>query len=194
LPRNRGLALIIVKANAVADSEEASAGSRLIERATRRWDERELRGDQSFSSGFFGWTYQSSSFTVPSGGAYVWLYATAYHNTVTSYPDLNCGQMLHNFGIRQRIVAHRRGIHSQVFDIRLLRSLDKLLRDKPRYRGELSSAVHDVLAAVDLNTVELIHLQRGHNAIAKETQMLPRKLKTARRGTHPALCGVAAIS
>ena len=85
--------------------------------------------------------------------------------------------MLHNFGIRQRIVAHRRGIHSQVFAIRLLRSLDTLLRDKPRYRGELSSAVHDALVAVDLNTVELIHLQPGHKAIGKETQVvLPQSL------------------
>jgi hypothetical protein len=95
----------------------------------------------------------------------------------SSYPDLKCGQMLHNFGIRQRVVAHRRGIHSQVFGIRFLRSLDTFLRDKPRYRGELSSAVHDALVAVDLNTVELIHLQPGHKAIGKETQVvLPQSL------------------
>jgi hypothetical protein len=74
-------------------------------------------------------------------------------------------------------VAHRRGIHRQVFGVRLLRSLDALLRDKPRYRGELSSAIHDALVAVDLNTVELIHLQPGHKAIGKETQVvLPKSL------------------
>jgi hypothetical protein len=93
------------------------------------------------------------------------------------YRDPNRGQSLPNFGIRWGIVAHRRGIDRQVFGVRLLRSLDALLRDKPRYRGELSSAIHDALVAVDLNTVELIHLQPGHKAIGKETQVvLPKSL------------------
>jgi hypothetical protein len=93
------------------------------------------------------------------------------------YRDLNRGHSLPNFGIRWGIVAHRRGIDRQVFGVRLLRSLDALLRDKPRYRGELSSAIHDALVAVDLNTVELIHLQPGHKAIGKETQVvLPKSL------------------
>jgi RHS repeat-associated protein len=31
-----------------------------------------------------GWAYQSGTFTVPSGAAYVWLYATVYQNTTTT--------------------------------------------------------------------------------------------------------------
>jgi RHS repeat-associated protein len=34
--------------------------------------------------GSSGWTYQSGTYTVPSGVAYVWLYATVYQNTSTT--------------------------------------------------------------------------------------------------------------
>jgi RHS repeat-associated protein len=38
-----------------------------------------------------GWTYQSGTFTVPSGAAYVWLYATVYQNTTTTAMRVNDG-------------------------------------------------------------------------------------------------------
>ena len=54
------------------------------------------------------------------------------------------------------IVAKRRSVHFGVYNVRLLSALDKLLRDKPRYLGELSTSINDALLAVDLNTVELV--------------------------------------
>src|SRR5258707_10724571 len=53
------------------------------------------------------------------------------------------------------IVAKRRSVQFGVYNVRLLSALDKLLRDKPRYIGELSTSINDALLAVDLNTVEL---------------------------------------
>ncbi len=52
----------------------------------------------------------------------------------------------------------RRSVHFGVYNVRLLSALDKLLRDKPRYLGELSTSINDALLAVDLNTVELVTL------------------------------------
>lgn len=56
--------------------------------------------------------------------------------------------------------------------MRLLSALDKLLRDKPRYMGELSTSINDALLAVDLNTVELVNLQSRQKQTGRETQVV----------------------
>jgi hypothetical protein len=53
-----------------------------------------------------------------------------------------------------------------------LSSLDKLLRDKPRYLGELSTSINDALLAVDLNTVALVTLQSRQKQTGRETQVV----------------------
>jgi hypothetical protein len=69
-------------------------------------------------------------------------------------------------------VAKRRSVHFGVYNVRLLSALDKLLRDKPRYLGELSTSINDALLAVDLNTVELVNLQSRQKQTGKETQVV----------------------
>jgi hypothetical protein len=69
-------------------------------------------------------------------------------------------------------VPKRRSVHFGVYNVRLLSSLDKLLRDKPRYLGELSASINDALLAVDLNTVELVTLQSRQKQTARETQVV----------------------
>ena len=69
-------------------------------------------------------------------------------------------------------MAKRRSIHFGVYNVRLLSSLDKLLRDKPRYLGELSTSINDALLAVDLNTVELVNLQSRQKQTGRETQVV----------------------
>ena len=66
----------------------------------------------------------------------------------------------------------RRSVHFGVYNVRLLSALDKLLRDKPRYMGELSSSINDALLAVDLNTVELVNLQSRQKQTGRETQVV----------------------
>ena len=66
----------------------------------------------------------------------------------------------------------RRSVHFGVYNVRLLSSLDKLLRDKPRYMGELSTSINDALLAVDLNTVELVNLQSRQKQTGNETQVV----------------------
>ncbi|HSZ01641.1 MAG TPA: hypothetical protein VK788_19235 [Terriglobales bacterium] len=66
----------------------------------------------------------------------------------------------------------RRSVHFGVYNVRLLSALDKLLRDKPRYLGELSSSINDALLAVDLNTVELVTLQSRQKRTGRETQVV----------------------
>ena len=66
----------------------------------------------------------------------------------------------------------RRSVHFGVYNVRLLSSLDKLLRDKPRYMGELSASINDALLAVDLNTVELVTLQSRQKQTGRETQVV----------------------
>ena len=66
----------------------------------------------------------------------------------------------------------RRSAHFGVYNVRLLSSLDKLLRDKPRYMGELSTSINDALLAVDLNTVELVTLQSRQKQTGRETQVV----------------------
>ena len=66
----------------------------------------------------------------------------------------------------------RRSVHFGVYNVRLLSALDKLLRDKPRYLGELSASINDALLAVDLNTVELVTLQSRQKQTGRETQVV----------------------
>src|SRR5712671_6885127 len=70
------------------------------------------------------------------------------------------------------MVAKRRSIHFGVYNVRLLSALDKLLRDKPRYLGELSTSINDALLAVDLNTVVLVNLQSRQKQTGRETQVV----------------------
>jgi hypothetical protein len=59
-----------------------------------------------------------------------------------------------------------------VFNVRLLISLDKLLREKRRYQGDLSASINDALLAVNLNTVKLVPLQGKKRQTARETQVV----------------------
>src|SRR6202048_562745 len=70
------------------------------------------------------------------------------------------------------IVPKRRSANFAVYNVRLLSALDKLLRDKPRYMGELSTSINDALLAVDLNTVELVNLQSRQKQTGRETQVV----------------------
>ena len=69
-------------------------------------------------------------------------------------------------------MAKRRSVHFGVYNVRLLSALDKLLRDKPRYMGELSTSINDALLAVNLNTVELVNLQSRQKQTGRETQVV----------------------
>jgi hypothetical protein len=80
------------------------------------------------------------------------------------------------------IVAKRRSPNFAVYNVRLLSSLDKLLRDKPRYSGELSTGINDALLAIDLNTVELVTLQSRQKQTGRETQVVI--LKRLRKRIH----------
>src|SRR6266404_5614405 len=80
------------------------------------------------------------------------------------------------------IVAKRRSPNFAVYNVRLLSSLDKLLRDKPRYSGELSTGINDALLAVNLNTVKLVTLQSRQKQTGRETQVVI--LKRLRKRIH----------
>jgi hypothetical protein len=69
-------------------------------------------------------------------------------------------------------VAIRRNPGFDVFNVRLLINLDKLLREKRRYQGDLSASINDALLAVNLNTVLLVTLQGKKKQTAKETQVV----------------------
>jgi hypothetical protein len=69
-------------------------------------------------------------------------------------------------------VAIRRNPNFDVFNVRLLVGLDKLLREKRRYQGDLSASINDALLAVNLNTVELVTLQGKKKQTARETQVV----------------------
>jgi hypothetical protein len=71
-----------------------------------------------------------------------------------------------------RPVAIRRNVGFDVFNVRLLVGLDKLLRKKRRYQGDLSASINDALLAVNLNTVQLITLQGKKKQTARETQVV----------------------
>ena len=59
-----------------------------------------------------------------------------------------------------------------VSNVRLLVGLDKLLREKRRYQGDLSASINDALLAVNLNTVKLVTLQGKKKQTARETQVV----------------------
>src|SRR5436190_19864744 len=69
-------------------------------------------------------------------------------------------------------VPTRRNIGFDVFNVRLLIALDKLLRKKRRYQGDLSASINDALLAVNLNTVKLVTLQGKKKQTARETQVV----------------------
>jgi hypothetical protein len=80
-------------------------------------------------------------------------------------------------------VAIRRPVGFDVFNVRLLIALDKLLRKKRRYQGDLSASINDALLAVNLNTVKLVTLQGKKKQTARETQVviLRRLIRTIQR-------------
>jgi hypothetical protein len=90
------------------------------------------------------------------------------------------------------IVPKRRSVHFGVYNVRLLSALDKLLRDKPRYLGELSTSINDALLAVDLNTVELVTLQSRQKQTGRETQVviLQRLRKRIHQVAHKRNCSM----
>ncbi|HVH71636.1 MAG TPA: hypothetical protein VNB49_11050 [Candidatus Dormibacteraeota bacterium] len=69
-------------------------------------------------------------------------------------------------------MAIRRNVDFDVFNVRLLIGLDKLLRKKRRYQGDLSASINDGLLAVNLNTVKLVTLQGKKKQTARETQVV----------------------
>jgi hypothetical protein len=69
-------------------------------------------------------------------------------------------------------VAIRRSPGFDVFNVRLLIGLDKVLREKRRYQGDLSASINDALLAVNLNTVKLVTLQGKKKQTARETQVV----------------------
>ena len=69
-------------------------------------------------------------------------------------------------------MAIRRNPDFDVFNVRLLMGLDKLLREKRRYQGDLSASINDALLAVNLSTVELVTLQGKRKQTARETQVV----------------------
>ena len=71
-----------------------------------------------------------------------------------------------------RPVAIRRNPGFDVFNVRLLVGLDKLLRSKRRYQGDLSASINDALLAINLNTVKLVTLQGKKKQTARETQIV----------------------
>jgi hypothetical protein len=89
-------------------------------------------------------------------------------------------------------LAKRRSVQFEVYNVRLLSALDKLLRDKPRYLGELSSSINDALLAVDLNSVELVTLQSRQKQTGRETQVviLRRLRKRIQQVAHKRNCSM----
>src|SRR5260370_8455840 len=75
-------------------------------------------------------------------------------------------------GRQKGIVPNRRSVQFGVYNVRLLSALDKLLRDKPRYLGELSTSINNSLLAIDLYTVELFNLQSSQKQTGRETQIV----------------------
>lgn len=69
-------------------------------------------------------------------------------------------------------MAIRRDPGFDVFNVRLLIDLDKLLRKMRRYQGDLSASINDALLAVNLNTVKLVTLQAKKKQTARETQVV----------------------
>ncbi len=86
----------------------------------------------------------------------------------------------------------RRNIGFEVFNVRLLIGLDKLLRAKRRYQGDLSASINDALLAVNLNTVKLVTLQGKKKQTARETQvvLLRRLIRRIKRIADARGCSI----
>jgi hypothetical protein len=69
-------------------------------------------------------------------------------------------------------LAIRRNPNFDVFNVRLLVGLDKVLRGRRRYQGDLSASINDALLAVNLNAVMLVTLQGKKKQTAPETQVV----------------------
>jgi hypothetical protein len=91
-----------------------------------------------------------------------------------------------------RPVAIRRNPGFDVFNVRLLIGLDKLLREKRRYQGDLSASINDALLAVNLNTVKLVTLQGKKKQTARETQvvLLRRLIRRIKRIADTRSCSI----
>jgi hypothetical protein len=91
-----------------------------------------------------------------------------------------------------RPVAIRRNVGFSVFNVRLLIRLDKLLRSKRRYQGDLSASINDALLAVNLQTVKLVTLQGKKKQTARETQivLLRRLIRTIKRIADTRRCSI----
>src|SRR6266513_2708078 len=91
-----------------------------------------------------------------------------------------------------RPVAIRRNVGFDVFNVRLLIGLDKLLRAKRRYQGDLSASINDALLAVNLNTVKLVALQGKKKQTARETQvvLLRRLIRSLHRTAKTRNCSI----
>src|SRR5882724_9571687 len=91
-----------------------------------------------------------------------------------------------------RPVAIRRNIGFDVFNVRLLVGLDRLLRKRRRYQGDLSASINDGLLAVNLNTVKLVTLQGKKKQTAKETQvvLLRRLIRRIKRIADARGCSI----
>jgi hypothetical protein len=89
-------------------------------------------------------------------------------------------------------VAIRRNVGFEVFNVRLLIGLDKLLRAKRRYQGDLSASINDALLAVNLNTIKLVTLQGKKKQTARETQvvLLRRLIRTIKRIADARECSI----
>lgn len=89
-------------------------------------------------------------------------------------------------------MAIRRRPDFDVFNVRLLIGLDKLLREKRRYQGDLSASINDALLAVNLNTVKLVTLQGKKKQTARETQVviLRRLIERLHRVAEARNCSV----
>jgi hypothetical protein len=89
-------------------------------------------------------------------------------------------------------VTKRRNIGFDVFNVRLLIGLDKLLRAKQRYQGDLSASINDALLAVNLNTVKLVTLQGRKKQTARETQvvLLRRLIRRIKRIADARGCSI----
>lgn len=89
-------------------------------------------------------------------------------------------------------MAIRRNPHFDVFNVRLLIGLDKLLRKKRRYQGDLSASINDALLAVNLNIVKLVTLQGKKKQTARETQvvLLRRLIRRIQRTAEARGCSM----
>lgn len=89
-------------------------------------------------------------------------------------------------------MAIRRNPGFDVFNVRLLVGLDRLLREKRRYQGDLSASINDALLAVNLNTIQMVTLQGKKKQTARETQvvLLRRLIRKLHRVAEARGCSI----